>query len=149
MNQYNFNKTRYCELREEEESLKNKGTSLCWIDERKYDELVSYKARLEEHLAWKNKKKYFSIITEFLNGKLTGDDFTSDFFHVWRTLRDETLDDIIPTSESEGFSKYISMLFSSCDVFDDEASLSEPYGENWLKNEVEEIWVKMQKEYKF
>lgn len=149
MNQYNFNKKRYCELRDEEENLKNKGTSLYWVDKQKYRELVTYKARLEEHRFWKNKEKYFSIIIEFLNGKLTGDDFTSDFLHVWRMLRDDTLDETMPISESEGFGKYVDMLFFCCEEFDDEASLSEPYGENWLKNEVEEIWVKLQKEYKF
>lgn len=107
MNEYNFNQTRYLELLDEEESLKQRSTSLYWSDEEKYKELIHYSAQLDEHHNWKNKEKYFSVIIEFLNGKITGEVFTGKFLYVWRMLRDETLDDEIPTSESERFMKYI------------------------------------------
>lgn len=35
MNEYNFNQTRYLELLDEEESLKQRSTSLYWSDEEK------------------------------------------------------------------------------------------------------------------
>lgn len=43
LEQYNFNQTRYLELLDEEEILKQRSTSLYWSDEEKYKELIHYR----------------------------------------------------------------------------------------------------------
>ena len=138
---------RYFYLLEQEKILKKQGGSLYKVNREDYLELLSYKVRLENQKYWENRQKYFSVISDFLNGINTAEDFSDEFFYLWKKDRDRDITkmDFEPDTTSEGFSSLIGKVFSCCEIFEPESKEEEKYNEKWLKNSIEEIFYEMQK----
>jgi len=71
-----YNKNRYFYLLEQEEFFKKQGRSLYKENREDYLELLNYQVQLEDHKYWENRQKYFSVISAFLNGIITAEDFS-------------------------------------------------------------------------
>jgi hypothetical protein len=48
-------------------------------DREAYLELLKYQVRLSDQKFWENRQNYFSVMTNFINGKLTAEDFSDEF----------------------------------------------------------------------
>ena len=57
----------------------------------------------------------------FLNGKLTVDNFTDEFFWLQRNDRDRVDSSYEPHIPETGFGKWLNDIFFCCEDFDDEA----------------------------
>lgn len=145
--EYEYDKIRYLELLKQAESLKKKGMSLYRKDRDRYLELLKYQVQLSNQRYWENRKKYFSVMDNLINGKLTAEDFTDEFLWLWKNDRDTSNIDFEPNITPKVFSKWIDKVFSCCEVFEPEAQKNEQYGEKWLKDSVNNILVQIQKEY--
>lgn len=150
--EYEYDKMRYLELLEQDESLKKKslkkkGMSLDREDRDRYLELLKYQVQLSDQKYWKNKKKYFSVMNNLINGKLTAEDFIDKFLCLWKKDRDTFDIDCDPNITSKGFAKWMDKVFSRCEVFEPSAQKNEQYGEKWLKDSVSNILIQIQKEY--
>lgn len=142
-----YDKTRYLELLKESQNLEKKGLSLYKEDQDKYMELLGYKVRLEEQKNWESRKKIFSIMNNFINGKLTGEDFDDEFMVLWEEGRDEPFIDYEPDPASKDFSIWVNRIFISCELFEPEAEENEEYNEKWLKGRIIPLFIQMEKEY--
>jgi predicted house-cleaning noncanonical NTP pyrophosphatase (MazG superfamily) len=136
---------RYFSLLEQEEILKKQGVSFYTVNQEDYMELLKYKVRLENQKYWENRQKYVSVISEFLNGITTAEDFSDEFLDLWKKDRDRDRDlskmNFEPDTISEEFSSLIGKVFSCCEIFEPE---SKEYDEKWLKNSIKKIFSEMQ-----
>jgi hypothetical protein len=145
--EYKYDKIRYLELLEQEKSLNKNGLSLYTEDRDKYLELLNYQVQLADNRSWKNRKKYFSVMNNFVNGKITAEDFNDDFLYLWRKDRDTLDNDYEPNIRSKGFGKFINKVFFLREDFEPEADENEEYNEKWLKDSVSNVLIQIQKEY--
>ena len=83
---------RYFYLLEQEKILKKQGVSFYQVNQEDSMELLNYKVRLENQNYWENRQKYVSIISEFLNGITTAEDFSDEFLNLWKKDRDQDRD---------------------------------------------------------
>jgi len=109
--------------------------------------MLNYKVRLENQKYWENRQKYVSVISEFLNGITTAEDFSDEFLDLWKKDRDRDGSKINfePDTISEEFSSLIGKVFSCCEIFEPESKEEDEYDEKWLKNSMKEIFYEMQK----
>lgn len=141
-----YNKNRYFYLLEQEEFLKKQGRSLYKENREDYLELLNYQVQLEDHKYWENRQKYFSVISAFLNGIITAEDFSDEFLYLWKKDRDRDGTEITETNfEPKGFSRLIGKVFSNCEIFEPESKEDEEYNEKWLKKSIEKVFSEMQK----
>jgi len=138
---------RYFYLFEQEEIFKKQGVSFYKVNREDYMELLNYKVRLENQKYWENRQKYVSVISEFLNGITTAEDFSDEFLDLWKKDRDRDGSKINfePDTISEEFSSLIGKVFSCCEIFEPESKEEDEYDEKWLKNSIKEIFYEMQK----
>lgn len=119
------------------------------MNQEDYMELLNYKVRLENQKYWANRQKYVSVISEFLNGITTAEDFSDKFLDLWKKDRDRDRDvskmNFEPDTISEEFSSLIGKVFSCCEIFEPESKEEEEYDKKWLKNSMKEIFSEMQK----
>lgn len=109
---------------------------------------------LENFSYWENKKQYLELMERFINGKIDGTQFDSEFCQMWRVDRDknyswkEFLDKIhdVEVTKLEGFSALISDLFTDCDVFQPNPALRDDYeiSEEELRNCVKKTLLQIQ-----
>ena len=64
------------------ESLKKKGMSLYRKDRDRCLELLKYQVQLSDQKYWENRKKYFFVMNNLINGKLTAEDFIDEFLRL-------------------------------------------------------------------
>ena len=140
-NNINFDKIRYIELLNKEESLKNQGISLLDENPTEGGELFSYKIILENQIYYNRKAEYIYVVEEYLRenaGEAGARMFQWDFFTLFRKdnqaleiLEKEILEEGIPKlenfeidSKSKEFSVLINDIFGSCEflTFDREDS---------------------------
>ena len=138
---------RYFYLLEQEKILKKQGVSFYQVNQEDSMELLNYKVRLENQKYWENRQKYLSIISEFLNGITTAEDFSDEFLDLWKKDRDRDGSNINfePDTISEEFSSLIGKIFSCCEIFEPESKEEDEYDEKWLKNSIKEIFYEIQK----
>lgn len=67
-----YNKIRHLKLLKQAEDLEKQGKSLYKENREDYLELLSYQGRMEEHIFWKNRHQFFSVIENFINGSIDG-----------------------------------------------------------------------------
>jgi len=84
VNNINFDKTRYIELLEKEEFLKNEGTSLFNENCEEDLELLSYGVILENQIYYNRKAEYTFLVGEYLK-ESSGEDGARLF--VWEFLK--------------------------------------------------------------
>ena len=142
-----YDTKRYFYLLEQEEIFKKQGVSFYKVNREDYMELLNYKVRLENQKYWENRQKYVSVISEFLNGITTAEDFSDEFLDLWKTDRDRDGSKVNfePDTISEEFSSLIGKVFSCCEIFEPESKEEDEYDEKWLKNSMKEIFYEMQK----
>lgn len=142
-----YDTKRYFYLLEQEEIFKKQGISFYKVNREDYIELLNYKVRLENQKYWENRQKYVSVISEFLNGITTAEDFSDKFLDLWKKDRDRDGSKINfePDTISEEFSSLIGKVFSCCEIFEPESKEEDEYDEKWLKNSIKKIFYEMQK----
>ena len=69
----------YVELLKYNRSLKKDGTSLREQDQDKYLRLLNYVVKLSDHVHWQQKSDYLNIMQKFVNLKIDGKQFVSQF----------------------------------------------------------------------
>ena len=112
---------------------------------------------MENFSYWENRKLYLELMERFINGRIDGTQFDSEFCQMWRVDRDknysskELLDKIedVELTKLEGFSALISDLFTDCDVFEPDSALREDYeiSEEELRNRVKKTFLEMKERY--
>jgi hypothetical protein len=93
----------------------------------------------------------------FINGRINGTQFDSEFSQMWRIDRDksysskEFLDKIedVELTKLEGFSALISNLFTDCDFFKPDSALRYDYeiSEEELRNYVKKTFLEIKDRY--
>lgn len=81
-------KIRYLELLKRLQDLKNQGKSFYRENQEDYLELCEYRAALEEHVFWKNRRQFALLMENFINGTIDGEEFSEDFSVLRRKLID-------------------------------------------------------------
>jgi hypothetical protein len=84
----NYNLTRHSKLLKRSQDLKNQGKSLYRENEEDYLELCEYRATLEEHAFWKNRRQFALLMENFINGIIDAEEFSDDFFVLYRKTLD-------------------------------------------------------------
>jgi hypothetical protein len=112
---------------------------------------------LENFSYWENRKLYLELMKRFINGRIDGTQFDSEFCRMWTVDRNknysskEFLDKIegVELTKLEGFSALISDLFTDCDVFEPDSALRENYeiSEEELKNCVKKTFLEIKDRY--
>jgi hypothetical protein len=112
---------------------------------------------LENFSYWDSRKLYLQLMEKFVNGRIDGRQFDSEFCRMWRVNRDknyslkELLDKIedVELTKLESFSALISDLFTNCDVFEPDSALREDYeiSEEELRNCVKKTLLEMKDPY--
>lgn len=75
---------------------------------------------------WENSKIYLELMKKFVHKKISGTEFSDQFFEMWRSDRDKTynseelvyITENFKLTEIEGFSSLISDLFLDTELFD-------------------------------
>lgn len=150
-----IDKTRYFELLKLEKELLKKNKWLFEENREKYLELQNDRVTLSSQLYWKDRKKYSSLIKNCLDNVISAEDFMYEFLNLWENNRDDfraleiifkTLEiNFGPNPETVEFADIVDEVFSICEMFDPESSLNEEYNHIWLKDLLEESFLKMQK----
>lgn len=112
---------------------------------------------LENVSYWENRKLYLELMERFINGRIDGTQFDSEFCRMWRVDRDknysskELLDKIegVELTKLEGCSALISDLLTDCDVFEPDSALREDYeiSEEELRNCVKKTLLEIKDRY--
>lgn len=105
---------------------------------------------LENFSYWENRKLYLELMERFINERIDGTQFDSEFCQMWRVDRDKNYSskellntiDHLDLTKLEGFSALISDLFTDCDVFEPDSALREDYeiSEKELRNCVKKLF---------
>ena len=142
-----YDTKRYFYLLEQEEIFKKQGVSFYKVNREDYMELLNYKVRLENQKYWENRQNYLSVISDFLNGITTAEDFTDEFLYLWKKDRDRDVNKMNFELDtiSEEFSSLIGKIFICCEIFEPESKEEDEYDEKWLKNSIKEIFYEIQK----
>ena len=69
----------YIQLLKYDRSLKKDGTSLREQDRDKYLKLLNYSVKLSDHVHWQQKNDYLNIMKSFVDLKIDGKQFRSQF----------------------------------------------------------------------
>jgi hypothetical protein len=117
----------------------------------------NYALLLENFSYWENRKLYLELMERFINERIDGTQFDSEFCQMWRVDRDKTysskelLNNIehVDLTKLEGFSALISDLFTYCDVFEPDSALREDYeiSEKELRNYVKKTLLEIKNRY--
>lgn len=78
----NFTIQEYRILLAEEKKIKSIQPTLNQLDETKYIRLLEYRVKLQNYLIFRNKSKYTLALKNFLNKKLSLDDFKSTIIKI-------------------------------------------------------------------
>ena len=106
---------------------------------------------------WENYKMYLDLMEKFVDKKISGTEFSDQFFQTWKSDRDKTynseelvyITENFKLTEIEGFSALISELFTDCDVFEPDSALREDYeiSEEELRNCVKKTLLEIKDRY--
>ena len=86
-NNIHFNKDRYIQLFNKEETLKNQGRFLSNENPKEYDELLSYEIIIESQIYYNHRSKYVFLIEKYLKGNIDEYEvqlFLWEFFNIFR-----------------------------------------------------------------
>ena len=74
----------YIQLLKYDRFLKKDGTSLREQDREKYLKLLNYSVKLSDHVHWQRKSEYLNAAKNFVNLKIDGKQFVSQFNKIHR-----------------------------------------------------------------
>ena len=135
-----YNQKRYIQLLQREQDLKNQGKNL-FIENREEDfELSEYKIAVEEHIFWQYRYQVASLMENFLNRKINGEEFCDGVYGLRRTLINtcekfkleltsgsEKIKAFQPDERSKKLNGFLTGLFCECDHFDEDYQTDEFY----------------------
>ena len=116
----------YIKLLKYDRSLKKDGTSLRERDREKYLKLLNYSVKLSDHVHWQKKSDYLSIMKNFVDLKIDGKQFVSQFNKLHRSNQEavkifktdlKQLNTLEPNLKSFGFTEWTSEIDLACDEF--------------------------------
>ena len=116
----------YIELLKCEKSLKKDGTSLREQDREKYLKLLNYSVKLSDYVHWQQKSEYLNIMKNFVDLKIDGKQFISQFNKLHRSNQEgvkilktdlKQLNNFEPNPKSFGFTEWTSEIDLACDEF--------------------------------
>lgn len=140
-------KNNYFKLLLLEEELKKKGQSL---PQNKLDELIKYKGQfpqdltdefiayqyhLMDHFNWKRKKNFIQVMRDFLESKITLDEYIDQFLQIEKQIEEERkkvisdfeiLKTFEPDERSFGFANSILNLRSDIRLLEEDDSVRTP-----------------------
>ena len=116
-----------------------------------------YVLLLEDFKYWENRKFYLELMERFLNDRIDGRQFESEFCQMWRVDRDKAYSSEelfqkmknVDVIKLKGFSTLISDLFTDCDVFEPNSALRDDFeiSEEELKNCVKKTFLEIKNCY--
>lgn len=116
----------YIELLKYDRSLKKDGTSLREQDREKYLKLLNYSVKLSDHVHYQQKSDYLKIMENFVNLKIDGKQFVSQFDKLHRSNQEavgilekdlKQLNTFEIDPKSFGFTEWTSGIDVACDEF--------------------------------
>ena len=118
----------------------------------------NYFLLLEDFSYWENKKQYLELMEKFIDGKIDGTRFDSQFCRMWRLDRDKYYrwkKDLYkqisfqPSSKIRGFGSLLSEIFTDCDIFNNDPDSREEFelSEDTLRDCVQNILIKIKDRY--
>ena len=116
----------YIELLKYDRSLNKNGTSLREQDRDKYLKMLNCRVKLSDHIHWQQKSNYLNIMKNFVDLKIDGKQFVSQFDKLHRST--EKVVKILKTDlkqlntfelnpKSFGFTQWTSEIDIACDEF--------------------------------
>ena len=116
----------YIQLLKYDRTLKKDGTSLEEQDPEKYLKLLNYSTKLSDHVHWQQKNNYLNIMKSFVDLKINGEQFVSQFEKLHGSNEEaikilktnlKQLKTFEPNSKSFGFTEWTSEIDLACDEF--------------------------------
>ena len=116
----------YIELLRYAQSLKKDGKSLEKEDKEKYSKLLKYAVKISDHVHWQQKSDYLNVMKSFVDLKIDGKQFVSQFRKIHLTNEEavkmletdqKQLNTFQPNSKSFGFTEWTSEIDLGCDEF--------------------------------
>lgn len=112
---------------------------------------------IENFKYWQNKKLYLELMERFMDEKIDGKQFDSEFCKMWKRDRDKTysskelldITELVDLTKFKGFSALMSKLFTDCDVFQPDPALRKYYeiSEKELRNFVKKTVLEIKNSY--
>jgi hypothetical protein len=102
---HNSNRTRHLELLKRSESFENLGKVFHREEFEKFSELCKSNGAISEYIQWKNRFQLASLMEEFLNRKITVEEFIDNFFLVLKKIN-KTTSQLILDLDSEKFEDF-------------------------------------------
>ena len=121
-----YNSKIYLELLRYDQSLKKNGKSLREQDKAKYLKLLNYSVKLSDHVHWQQKSEYLNVMKNFVDLKIDGKQFVSQFNKIHRANEEavkmlktdlKQLNTFQPNPKSFGFTEWTSEIDLGCDEF--------------------------------
>lgn len=124
----------YLKLVKYEQELKSEGKTLSQENWEDYIKLIQYELVILDHLNWKEKSRYFLLITNFLDKKIDIHEYIPQFYELEFEMQSlvkelkldfEKLKEFEPNSVSKGFSKLIENWCNNCRIFEPDPDLQD------------------------
>jgi hypothetical protein len=121
-----YNSKIYLELLRYDQSLKKNGNSLREQDKAKYLKLLNYSIKVSDHVHWQQKSEYLNVMKNFVDLKINGKQFVSQFNKIHRANEEavkmlktdlKQLNIFQPNPKSFGFTEWTSEIDLGCDEF--------------------------------
>ena len=121
-----YNSKIYLELLRYDQSLKKNGNSLQEQDKAKYLKLLNYSVKVSDHVHWQQKSEYLNVMKNFVDLKINGKQFVSQFNKIHRANEEavkmlktdlKQLNIFQPNPKSFGFTEWTSEIDLGCDEF--------------------------------
>jgi hypothetical protein len=121
-----YNSKIYLELLRYDQSLKKNGNSLREQDKAKYLKLLNYSIKVSDHVHWQQKSEYLNVMKNFVDLKINGKQFVSQFNKIHRPTEEavklhkpdlKQLNIFQPNPKSFGFTEWTSEIDLGCDEF--------------------------------
>ena len=135
-----YNQERHIELLKRSQNLKNQGKIFFYENQEEDFELSEYQIAVEKHIFWEDRYQVLSLLEDFLNNKIDGEEFcdrvyglrhklrrTSEKFKLELISNSETMKNFKPDERSEKLSGFLTSLYCECEHFDEEYESDEFY----------------------
>ena len=144
----------YLELLKYDKELKSQGKSFSKENMQNFRKFLRYEISLLDHFNWEQRDRYFLLMTNFLDKKITEDQYIDQLYKLYNENKNlveelklnlEKLKKFKPNSASKEFSKLIENLISDCRIFEPDPDLrcDDELSETELVNEARGIFLKM------
>jgi hypothetical protein len=121
-----YNSKIYLELLRYDQFKKKNGNSLREQDKAKYLKLLNYSVKVSDHVHWQQKSEYLNVMKNFVDLKINGKQFVSQFNKIHRANEEavkmlktdlKQLNIFQPNPKSFGFTEWTSEIDLGCDEF--------------------------------